>query len=119
MVAYHRRMRRVAVAVALLIAVPLGLAGCAETEVTAEDAYKVGCPAVDAAAAGGTVAGKAAVGGLKALRASGQLDPEPEKWLDAAIDLLESGESRPSSDATRQLLIDGCADNGYPLRNLS
>ncbi len=112
-------MRRAAVAVALLVPAALGLAACSQAEVTAEDAYTVGCPAVDAAAGGGTVAGKAAVAGLKALRSSGQLDPEPERWLDAAIELLESGASTPSSDSAKRLLITGCADHGYPLRNLS
>ena len=68
----------------------VGFAGCSEDTVTAQDAYKIGCPAVDTAVAGGGLAAKAAVAGLKKLSESGQLDPEPQKWLDATISLLEA-----------------------------
>ena len=86
--------------------------------VSAEDAYKIGCPAVDSAAAGGSLVNEATVAGLKQLGESGVLDAEPQRWLDATIDLLESDDPSDVSAEAKKLIIDGCADNGYPLRNL-
>jgi hypothetical protein len=71
---------------------------------------------VDAAVAGGSIAGEATVSGLKALRDSGQLDPEPQRWLDTAIAVIEDPDNAPPE--AKQLILDGCSDNGYPLRNL-
>ena len=110
-------MRRV-VAVLALVFASVGLASCSEVNVQAEDAYKIGCPAVDSAVAGGSVVSKATVAGLKKLSGSGQLDPEPQKWLDATIGVLDSDNPNASSDSAKKLIIDGCAQHGYPLRNL-
>ncbi len=108
--------RRVAAALAVSVVL---LAGCAQDTVSAQDAYKIGCPAVDSATAGGSVATKAAVAGLKKLSASGTLDPEPQKWVDAAISLLDADSPTEVPAEVRQQIIDGCAKNGYPLRNLN
>ena len=51
-------MRRVLAALALMFA-SIALVSCSEANIQAEDAYKIGCPAVDAAVAGGAVVGKA------------------------------------------------------------
>jgi hypothetical protein len=110
-------MRRFAVLLAAVLA-PLAVTSCAEANIGVEDAYSIGCPAVDAAVAGGGVAGKATAAGLKKLSESGQLDPEPQKFVDATISLLESDDPNRASDGTKQLIIDGCSDHGYPLRNL-
>jgi hypothetical protein len=110
-------MRKVVAAVLLGVAALAGLTSCS-SGVTAEDAYKIGCPAVDSAVGGGSVVGKATVAGLKKLSESGTLDPEPQKWLDATISLLESDNPDQVSSEAKQLIIDGCAENGYPLRNL-
>ncbi len=110
-------MRRIAVALSLVL-VTAGLASCAESGVGAADAYKIGCPAIDSAAAGGSVAGKAAAAGLEQVKKSGQLDPEPERWVDAAIAVLGSNDPSKVSGETKKLIIDGCADNGYTLQNL-
>jgi hypothetical protein len=114
--AYPRFMHRVAAAVAagLLLAV----AGCAQADVQPEDAYRIGCPAVDGAVASGSVAKKATVAGLKKLSASGKLDPEPQQWVDATINLLSATEPADIPADARKLIIDGCAKNGYPLQNL-
>ena len=65
------------------------------------------------------MAAKATVAGLKKLSESGRLDPEPQKWLDATISLLEAdGDPNRVSTEAKKLIIDGCADNGYPLKNL-
>jgi hypothetical protein len=110
-------MRKVLVAVLLSLAAYAGLAACS-SGVTAEDVYRVGCPAVDSAVGGGSLVNKATVAGLKKLSASGTLDPEPQKWLDAAISLLESDDPNQVSSDAKQLIIDGCAEHGYALRNL-
>ena len=110
-------MRTIATA-AVALAALIGLASCAEAGVSQADAYRIGCPAVDAAVGGGSVVGKASVTGLKKLSESGQLDPEPQKWLDATISLLESDDPEATPSEAKQLILDGCAENGYPLRNL-
>jgi hypothetical protein len=110
-------MRKVAATVLVSLAALAGLAGCS-TQVSAEDAYKIGCPAVDSAASSGTLVNKATVAGLKQLRDSGALDAEPQRWLDATISLLESDDPSKVSTEAKQIIIQGCADNGYPLRNL-
>ena len=110
-------MRKVAATLLVSLAALLGLAACS-SGVSAEDAYKIGCPAVDSAVTGGSLVNKATVAGLKKLRESGALDPEPQRWLDATISLLESDDPSKVSTEAKQLIIKGCADNGYPLRNL-
>jgi hypothetical protein len=110
-------MRKAVVAVLLGLAVVAGVASCS-SGVSAEDVYKVGCPAVDSAVGGGSLVSKATVAGLKKLSQSGTLDPEPQKWLDATISLLDSDDPSKISTDAKQLIINGCADNGYPLRNL-
>ena len=110
-------MRKVVAAALLTIAVVAGVTSCS-SEVTAEDAYKIGCPAVDSAVGSGSLVSKATVVGLKKLSESGTLDPEPQRWLDATISLLESDDPSQVSNEAKQLIIDGCAENGYPLRNL-
>ena len=110
-------MRKVAATVLVSLAALVGLAACS-SGISAEDAYKIGCPAVDSAAGGGSLVNKATVAGLKQLRDSGVLDAEPQRWLDATISLLESDDPSEVSTEAKQLIINGCADNGYPLRNL-
>ena len=67
--------------------------------------------------AGGSVANQAAIKGLEALRDSGQLDPDPAKWVDAALGALQSANPDIPAEA-RTLLVEGCADHGYTLQNL-
>ena len=111
-------MRRAIVATVLSSTALLGLTSCAQTSIQAADVYKIGCPAVDVAVGGGSAVSKVTVAGLKKLSASGRLDPEPQRWVDATISLLESDDPKnPPSDA-KKLIIDGCAKNGYPLQNL-
>jgi len=109
-------MRRAAAA--LLAALVLAVASCAEANIEPQDVYRVGCPAVDGAVAGGSVAKKATVAGLRRLSESGRLDPEPQRWLDAVISVLTSANPEDVPADARQLIIDGCAKNGYPLTNL-
>ncbi len=105
--------------VGLVLAAGLALAGCGQEDVQASDAYRIGCPAVDAAAGSAPAVRKAAASGLKQLRDSGQLDPQPTAWVDAAVDFLESDDPSKASSETKKRLIDGCATNGYPLKNVS
>lgn len=110
-------MRIVAAGLVSLAAL-IGLTACSSTGVSAEDAYTIGCPAVDAAAGGRSLTGKAAVAGLKELSRSGVLDPEPQRWVDATVGLLEADNPKAVSAEAKRIILDGCADNGYPLRNL-
>jgi len=111
-------MHRVVVATVLALTALLGLSSCSQTTVNAADMYKIGCPAVDAAAEGGSVVNKVTVAGLKSLSQSGKLDPEPQRWVDATISLLESDNPQDASSDVKRLIIDGCAKNGYPLQNV-
>ena len=111
-------MHRVVVVTVFAAAALLGFSSCAQTELSASDAYKIGCPAVDAAAGGGSMVTKVTLAGLKKLSESGKLDPEPQRWLDATISLLESDNPNDASSDAKKLIIDGCAKNGYPLHNL-
>jgi hypothetical protein len=110
-------MRKPAARLLVSLAAFVGLTACSPG-ISAEDAYKIGCPAVDSAVGGGSLVNKATVAGLKQLSQSGALDAGPQRWLDATISLLESDDPSAVSAEARQLIIDGCADNGYPLRNL-
>ena len=96
----------------------LTLTSCAEAGVSAQDAYKVGCPAVDSALGGSTVANKVTVTGLKALRDSNQLGPEAQGWLAAVITTLESSDPKDLPADVKKVVVDGCRDNGFELQNL-
>jgi hypothetical protein len=111
-------MRRVVAAVLLTLAVLLGSGSCSQTNISTSDIYKIGCPAVDAAAEGGSMVSKVTVLGLKKLSESGKLDPEPQRWLDAVISVLDSDDPKNAPDDVQKLIKDGCARNGYPLQNL-
>ncbi len=111
-------MHRVVAAAVLAIAVLLASSSCAQTDLSASDIYKIGCPAVDAAAGGGSMVSKVTVVGLKKLSESGKLDPEPQRWLEAVISMLDSEDPKNAPDDVQKLIKDGCAKNGYPLQNL-
>jgi hypothetical protein len=96
----------------------LGFSSCAETNLSTSDVYKVGCPAVDAAAGGSSAVSKVTVAGLKKVSESGRLDPEPQRWVEAVITLFDSEDPRNAPDEVQKLVIEGCAKNGYPLQNL-
>ena len=97
----------------------VGLAACSPDSASAEDAYKIGCPALDAAVAGSGTVKDAAVKGLETIRDSGQLDPQPEQWLETAIKALKASNPKDLPADARKTLVDGCADHGYHLKNLS
>jgi hypothetical protein len=96
----------------------LALASCAEANIEPQDAYRIGCPAVDGAVAGGSAAKEVTEAGLRRLSESARLDPEPQRWVDAVIALLTSSNPEDIPPETKRLIIDGCAKNGYPLQNL-
>jgi len=105
--------------VGCVLAAGLALSGCGQGDIQAADAYKVGCPAVDAAAGSAPAIRSAAASGLKQLRDSAQLDPQPTAWVNAAVEFLESDDPNKAPSETKKRLIDGCATNGYPLKNVS
>ncbi|QDP98171.1 hypothetical protein FOE78_21735 [Microlunatus elymi] len=100
------------------MAAMVGLAGCSHTSLTTEDAYKIGCPAIDATAASGSVANEVAVSTLREIRDHAHPSKQTKHWLNAAIDLLTSDHPSEASKQTKKMIIDGCKRNGYPLQNL-
>jgi len=121
-VARSRMLRRSGLTrIGLLLAAGLAvttLSSCSSDGQSAQDAYKIGCPALDAAAAGGSVVNQAAVKALQAALDSGQLDPEPMKWVEAAIDVLTSSDPADIPAGAKKMLVDGCAEHGYTLQNI-
>lgn len=103
-------------AVSAVAAGAIALTGCAQAGVSAADAYRIGCPALDAVAGSGTVVGKVALTGLEKLRDAGQLANEYKQWVDAAIQFLK--DPATVDPAQKKLIKDGCAANGYPVKNL-
>ncbi|WP_188894608.1 hypothetical protein [Microlunatus endophyticus] len=106
------------VSIALAVAAIAALAGCSQTNLTTEDAYKIGCPAIDATVASGSVANEVAVTTLKEVRDRSHPSKDTKKWLDAAIALLTSDHPTHTSKQAKKLIIRGCKENGYPLQNL-
>jgi hypothetical protein len=96
----------------------VALAGCSQTSLTTQDAYQIGCPAIDATVASGSVANDVAVSTLEEVRDRAHPSAEARKWLNAAIDLLNSDEPDKTSEHLKKMIIDGCRRNGYPLQNL-
>jgi hypothetical protein len=104
--------------VSAVTAALVALGGCSQTNLTTEDAYKIGCPAIDATVASGAVANEVAVATLKEVRDRSHPSKETKKWLNAAINLLTSDHPNALSRQTKSLIIKGCKENGYPLQNL-
>lgn len=96
----------------------VAFSACAQTDLTTEDAYKVGCPAVDATVATGSVANQVAVTTLTEVRDRSHPSKDTKQWLNAAINLLTSDHPSQSSRQAKKLIISGCRQNGYPLQNL-
>ncbi len=113
-----RTARRLA---ALLAAGALaaGLGACSADAANTEDAYRLGCPALDAAISGSGTAKDATIKGLETIRDSGQLDPQPQAWLETAIKGLRASSPKDLPPDARKTLVQGCADHGHPLQNLS
>ena len=93
----------------------LALSGCAQTGLRVEDAYKVGCPALDAVAASGSVVGKVALAGLEQLRDSGNVSGDAKKWVETSITFLS--DPKKVSESDKKFIKDGCASHGYQLKN--
>lgn len=108
------RSASLAVAAAFIV----GLVGCSQSSVTTEDAYRIGCPAIDATAASGSVANEVALTTLKEVRDRANPSDEAKKWIDASIELLSSDDPNEVSKHTRKLIIQGCKKHGHPLQNL-
>jgi len=58
------------------------------------------------------------VDGLNKVSESDRMKPEPQRWVEAVITLLDSEDARNATDEDQKLVIEGCAKNGYPLQNL-
>jgi hypothetical protein len=96
-----------------------GVAGCSQdSSITETDAYRIGCPALDAVVGGGALGTKAAVAGLEKLRDREGLSAETAKWLSTAVDALKTTDPNEMPTGAKSVLVDGCQKNGYELRNL-
>jgi hypothetical protein len=95
-----------------------GLAACSESEFGATDAYRVGCPTLDAVLGGGAIANKAGVATLRKLSEQPELGEEARQWFAAAAPVLENANADDLPADTKAVLVDGCNDNGYKLQNL-
>ena len=73
---------------------------------------------VKAAVTGSGTVKDATIKGLQVIRDSGQLDPQPQEWLETAIKGLQASSPKDLPADARRTLVDGCADAGYPLQNL-
>ncbi len=93
----------------------LALSGCSQAGVSVDDAYKVGCPALDAVAASGSVVGKVALAGLEQLRDSGNVSGDAKKWVETSITFLS--DPKKVSESDKKFIKDGCASHGYQLKN--
>ena len=113
----HTWGRRLAVSFATTVSL-VALAGCSESGITEDDAYQIACPAVDAVVAGGSVGTKAAVAGLEKLREQPDLSKRTTEFLDTAVDALKTTDPSEMPGDAKAVLRKGCADHGYPLRNL-
>lgn len=110
-------LKRAALLAAVLLA-GAGLTACSTDSQSAQDAYRLGCPALDATISGSGTAKDATIKGLQMIRDSGQLDPQPQKWLETAIKGLKASSPKDLPADARKTLVSGCADHGYPLENL-
>jgi hypothetical protein len=117
-VARSARAGLLGVAVLTTVGLTIGLSGCSADAQSAQDAYRIGCPALDAAVSGSGTVKDATIKGLEVIRDSGQLDPQPQEWLDTAIKGLTASSPKDLPADARKKLVGGCADHGYPLKNL-
>ena len=93
----------------------LALTGCSQAAVSAADLYTIGCPALDAVAASGSVAGQVAVTGPEKLRGSGQVTGESRQFLDLAITYLKDPAKVPAE--SKKQIKAACKANGQELKN--
>lgn len=108
-------MPRISSVLVGVLAGTIALAGCSQAGLSQDDAYKVGCPALDAVAASGSVVGKVALTGLEQLRDSGNVSGDAKKWVEISIAFLSDPSTINESD--KKFIRDGCADHGYSLKN--
>ncbi len=109
-------MPRISSVLVGVLAGTIALAGCSQAGLSENDAYKVGCPALDAVAASGSVVGKVALAGLEQLRDSGNVSGDAKKWVETSITFLSDPSKVNESD--KKFIKDGCANHGYPLKNV-
>jgi hypothetical protein len=103
---------------AAALAAAVGLAGCSQSSVTTSDAYKIGCPAIDATMATGSVANKVAISTLREVRDHGHPSQQTKRWLKASIELLTAENPDAIPPRAKKQIIQGCKRNGYTLQNL-
>lgn len=87
-------------------------------QVAANDVYAIGCPALDTALAADEVSRRVTAATLRELRGQ-DMSHDADRWVDAAITVVESSEPLDLPADVRSVVVDGCGDAHRPLQNLS
>lgn len=88
------------------------------TAISSDDAYNVGCPAVDTALGAGSLARKAASAVLGRLAGNDSLSSDQREWLKDAKELVSASKPDDVPGPVRSRISKACKDHGHPLSNL-
>jgi hypothetical protein len=88
------------------------------TAIDSDDAYNVGCPAVDTALGAGSLARKAASVVLGKLAGDDNLSSDQREWLKDAKELVSASKPDDVPGSVRSRISTACKDHGHPLSNL-
>lgn len=88
------------------------------TATGSDDAYNVGCPAVDTALGAGSIARRAASAVLGQLAGNSNLSADQRAWLRDAKELVGASKPDDVPGSVRARISKACKDHGHPLSNL-
>lgn len=86
--------------------------------ISSDDAYNVGCPAVDTALGAGSLARRAASVVLGHLAGNDSLTSDQRQWLKDAKELVSASKPDDVPGSVRNRISKACKDHGHPLSNL-
>lgn len=86
--------------------------------VSKDDAYNIGCPALDTALGAGSFARKAASTVLGGLAGSDSVSADQKEWLNDAKQLLATSKPEDVPGSVRSRVSKACSQHGHPLANL-
>ena len=110
-------MRRIVLALGAVVTA-LTLTSCADTGVSASDAYKIGCPAVDSVLGGSTWPTTSRSPGSRRCATPGSSAPRLRAGWTRSSPRLESSDPKDMPADAKKIIVDGCEQNGYQLQNL-
>jgi hypothetical protein len=88
------------------------------SSISSDDAYNVGCPAVDTALGAGSLARKAASAVLGKLAGDDSLSSDQRQWLKDAKELVGASKPDDVPGSVRSRISKACKEHGHPLSNL-